>query len=252
MEISLIPELITKVGGFPITNSVLTTVLVSVIIIITSIFIKKNITDKPKGFQNIIEFVLEALLNLVDSVTGDRNLTKKFFPFVATIFIFVIMSNWIGLVPALIPGGSLGVNQIHHGENVLVPFIRSGSADLNMTLALALVAVIAAQIMGIAIVGGKKYAGKFLVSPFHKPYFIGTFVGLLEIISEFAKVISFSFRLFGNVFAGEVLLTVMLMLSPYVLPLPFLFLEIFVGFVQALVFAMLTLVFFKMAASEAH
>jgi len=101
------------------------------------------------------------------------------------------------------------------------------------------------------MIGGKHYAGKFFVNPFKKPYFIGTFVGLLEIISEFAKVVSFSFRLFGNVFAGEVLLTVMLMLVPYFAPLPFLFLEIFVGFVQALVFAMLTLVFFKMA-TESH
>jgi F-type H+-transporting ATPase subunit a len=105
--------------------------------------------------------------------------------------------------------------------------------------------------MGATALGVKKYAGKFLISPLKKPYFIGTFVGLLEIISEFAKVISFSFRLFGNIFAGEVLLTVMLMLVPYFLPLPFLFLEIFVGFIQALVFAMLTLVFMKMA-TEAH
>jgi F-type H+-transporting ATPase subunit a len=105
--------------------------------------------------------------------------------------------------------------------------------------------------MGIMALGMKKYAGKFFVNPFKKPYFIGTFVGVLEIISEFAKIISFSFRLFGNVFAGEVLLLVMLALVPLVVPLPFLFLEVFVGFIQALVFAMLTLVFFKMA-SEAH
>lgn len=251
MEISLVPELITTVLGFPITNSVLTTAIVSTVIILASLYLRKNLSKKPKGFQNIVESVLEALLNLADSVTGSREMSKKFFPYVATIFIFVIVSNWIGLIPALIPGGSLGVNQVHHGEEVLVPFIRSGSADLNMTLALALISVITAQIMGIAMIGGKHYMGKFLVSPFKKPYFIGTFVGVLEIISEFAKVVSFSFRLFGNVFAGEVLLTVMLMLVPYVAPLPFLFLEIFVGFIQALVFAMLTLVFFKMSA-EAH
>jgi F-type H+-transporting ATPase subunit a len=251
MEISLVPELITNFAGFPVTNSVLTTAVVSFIIISASILIQKNIKDIPKGFQNIVEFVMEALLNLVDSVTGNRDQTKKFFPYVATIFIFVIISNWIGLIPALIPGGTLGVKQIHHGHEVLVPFIRSGSADLNMTLALALIAVVVTQIMGVSVLGMRKYAGKFFVSPFKKPYFIGTFVGMLEIISEFAKMVSFSFRLFGNVFAGEVLLIVMLMLAPYFIPLPFLFLEIFVGFIQALVFAMLTLVFMKMA-TEAH
>jgi len=121
-----------------------------------------------------------------------------------------------------------------------------------MTIALAIVSVMAAQFLGIAAIGIRKYAGKFFVSPFHKPYFVGTFVGLLELVSEAAKIISFSFRLFGNIFAGEVLLMVMLFLVPYIVPLPFLFLELFVGFVQALVFSMLTLVFFKMAATEAH
>ena len=111
--------------------------------------------------------------------------------------------------------------------------------------------MISAQILGIAAIGIGKYAEKFFVSPFHSPYFVGTFVGILELISEVAKLISFSFRLFGNIFAGEVLLMVMLFLVPYFVPLPFLFLELFVGFVQALVFAMLTLVFLKMAATEA-
>jgi F-type H+-transporting ATPase subunit a len=251
MEISLAPELLFSIFGFPITNSFFTTLVVSVCIISASLFLRHKISQKPKGFQNVVEFILESILDLADNVTGDRKKSKAFFPFVATIFILVIISNWIGLIPALIPGGTLGLNEIHHGENVLVPFIRSGSADLNMTLSIALISVITAQIMGVAMIGGRRYAGKFFVSPFKKPYFIGTFVGILEVISEFAKVISFSFRLFGNVFAGEVLLTVMLMLVPYFAPLPFLFLEIFVGFVQALVFAMLTLVFFKMA-TEAH
>jgi F-type H+-transporting ATPase subunit a len=218
---------------------------------VDNILFSKKLSIVPRGFQNVFEYVLEAVLNLVDSVTGDKEQTRKFFPLVATVFIFVIISNWIGLIPALVPGGTIGVYQLHGGENVLVPFVRSGSADLNMTLALALIVVLTAQFMGATALGVKKYAGKFLISPLKKPYFIGTFVGLLEIISEFAKVISFSFRLFGNIFAGEVLLTVMLMLVPYFLPLPFLFLEIFVGFIQALVFAMLTLVFMKMA-TEAH
>lgn len=246
--ISLVPELITTIGGFPITNSFVMTCVVSLVIIGAAWMVRSRITLVPRGMQNVVEAVLEALLGLVDGVTGNRKQSLTFLPIVATIFIFVILSNWSGLLPG---AGTVGVNQVHHGENVLVSFIRSPSADLNMTLALALFVVIASQVMGMRALGVGHYLGKFFVSPLKKPYGIGTFVGILELISEFAKVISFSFRLFGNVFAGEVLLIVMLSLARYAVPVPFLGLEVFVGFIQALVFAMLTLVFFKMA-TDAH
>ncbi len=248
MNISIAAESLFHIGSFPVTNTIVVTFCISLIIIVASYILKNRISLVPKGFQNIVESVLEALLNLVDSVTQDRRQTKRFFPLVATIFIFVILTNWVEVVPGL---GTIGLFEQHHGEQVLVPFIRSGSADLNLTLALALVSVISAQVLGIAAIGFGKYAGKFFVSPFHKPYFVGTFVGLLELVSEVAKLVSFSFRLFGNIFAGEVLLLVMLFLVPYFVPLPFLFLELFVGFIQALVFSMLTLVFLKMAVTEA-
>lgn len=246
MEISLAPEIIFHMGHFPVTNSLLMTLVISAIIIISSFILRWNLKLIPSGFQNIIEYVVEAFLGLIDSVTQNKNQTKKFFPFVATIFIFVILSNWIELVPGL---GTVGVNEVKDGHTILVPFIRSASADLNVTLAIALISVFTAQFMGITAIGLARYSGKFFVNPFRKPYFIGTFVGILEIISEGAKIISFSFRLFGNIFAGEVLLIVMLNLVPYLVPVPFLLLELFVGFVQALVFAMLTLVFFKMAVT---
>jgi len=249
MEISISAEKIFDIAGFPVTNTLIVTFVLSFLIISASIYLNRNLKKIPKGFQNIAEYIIEALLNLCDSVTQDRKLSKKFFPIVATIFIFVILTNWVEVFPGL---GTIGVFQVHHGERVLVPFIRSGAADLNLTLAVALVSVISAQILGVFTLGAGHYAGKFFISPFKKPYFIGSFVGLLELISEFAKIISFSFRLFGNIFAGEVLLTVMLSLVPYIVPLPFLALELFVGFVQALVFSMLTLVFFKMATAEAH
>jgi F-type H+-transporting ATPase subunit a len=249
MEISLAPEAIFFLSNFPVTNTLLVTLFLSLLIIVFSFVLRKNLKIIPTGFQNVVEYVMEAFLNLVDSVTQDRKQTKKFFPLVVTIFIFVILSNWVELVPGL---GTIGINEEIHGKTVLVPFLRSASADLNVTLAIALVAVFTIQFMGIAAIGVSKYAGKFFVSPLKKPYFIGTFVGILELISEGAKIISFSFRLFGNIFAGEVLLIVMLNLVPYFVPLPFLFLELFVGFVQALVFAMLTLVFLKMAVTEHH
>ncbi len=243
------PEIVANVGNLPITNSFLVTIIISLIIIIGALFIKKRLKkNQPGGLQNLVELLTEEILKLMDSVTGNREQTKQFFPLVATIFIFVLLVNWVELLPGL---GTIGVEQQHHGEKVLAPFIRSGAADLNLTLVIALISVIATQIIGVSALGVKKYLGKFLVSPLQKPYFIGTFVGLLEIISEFAKIISFSFRLFGNIFAGEVLLTVMLMLIPLFVPLPFLFLEVFVGFIQAAVFAILTLVFMKMA-TEAH
>ncbi len=248
IEISLTPEVIAEIGGFPITNTLLMTIVISIVIIISSVILRRKNDDVPRGFQNFAESILDGLLDLVDGVTKDRALSKRFFPIIATIFIFVIMSNWVELIPGL---GTIGTYQIHEGEMILVPFIRSPSADLNMTLAVAVFSVVAAQFMGAFALGIKKYAGKFFVSPFKKPYVVGTFVGILEIISEFAKIISFSFRLFGNIFAGEVLLLVMIALVPLIIPIPFLFLELFVGFVQALVFTMLSLVFFKMA-TEAH
>lgn len=249
MNISIAAEPIFYIFGFPVTNTILVTLCISLLIIIGSYILKSKVRLIPRGFQNVVEAVLEALLNLADSVTQDRRQSKKFFPLVATIFIFVILTNWVEVLPGL---GTIGLWEEHHGKEILVPFIRSGAADLNFTLAIAIVSVISAQVFGIAAIGVGRYAKKFFVSPFHKPYFVGTFVGMLEMISEVAKIISFSFRLFGNIFAGEVLLMVMLFLVPYFVPLPFLALELFVGFIQALVFSMLTLVFLKMAVTEAE
>lgn len=247
MEISLSPESLFHIGSFPVTNTLVMTFLLSLLIIVVALVLCKRLKLIPRGLQNIFEYAIEAMLDLIDSVTQNKEQSKKFFPIVVTIFIFVILSNWIELIPGL---GTIGINENLHGKTVLIPFIRSASADLNVTLAIAFISVFTVQFMGIAAIGVSKYAGKFFVSPFHKPYFIGTFVGALELISECAKIVSFSFRLFGNIFAGEVLLIVMLNLVPFLVPLPFLFLELFVGFIQALVFAMLTLVFLKMAVTE--
>ena len=247
MHISLAAEPLFHIGSFTVTNSLLISWLVIAFLAVFALLVKRKIALVPKGLQNLVESVFEALLDLVDSITQNRKQSIKFFPVVATIFLFVILANWAGLLPGM---GTIGLNEEVHGEQVLVPFIRAGSADLNFTLGLAIVSVMSVQIFGIAAIGFKKYAGKFFVSPFKKPIFIGTFVGLLEVMSEISRLLSYSFRLFGNIFAGEILLTVMLFLVPYFVPLPFLMLEIFVGFVQALVFSVLTLVFMKMATLE--
>jgi len=242
MNISLAAESIFHIGSFAVTNTLLMSWVITLFLFVITFLLRKKFASVPGGLQNIIESVIEKLLNFVESVTHDRCQAKKFFPLIATIFIFVVLSNWLEIIPGL---GTVGVKEIVGGKITLVPFIRSASADLNVTLGIAIVAVISIQLFGIASLGLVKYGSKFI--NFKGP--IEFFVGIMELVSEAAKMISFSFRLFGNIFAGEVLLTVVLFLAPYIVPLPFLFLEIFVGFIQALVFSMLTLVFLKMAVT---
>lgn len=248
MEISIAAEKLFSVFSFPVTNSLLIGFTVAVFILLFTQKIVREWQVVPRGAQNLLEIIVDSLLKLIESVTQDKAQARTFFPLIATIFLFVLLSNWIGLLPGM---GTVGLT---HGEGThatIIPFLRSTSADLNFTLALSLITVFTIQFAGVASLGILKYGKKFFVSPLHKPYGIGTAVGMLELVSEVGKTISFTFRLFGNVFAGEVLLTVMLHLVPFLLPLPFLFLEIFVGFIQAIVFSMLTLVFLKTAMTEA-
>lgn len=248
MNISIAAEQLFTIGTFSVTNALLIGAVVSVLLMIFLTRVMGRLQLVPGRTQNAVEIIFESLINLVESVTQDKKQARQFFPLVATIFLFVLFSNWAGLLPGV---GTVGVMGDHHGHATIIPFLRSTSADLNFTLALSLITVITVQFTGIIALGLRKYGAKFFVSPFHKPYVIGTLVGILELVSEIGKTISFTFRLFGNVFAGEVLLTVMLHLVPYFLPIPFLMMEIFVGLIQAIVFAMLTLVFLKMATTEA-
>lgn len=249
MNISIAAEQLFTIGAFSVTNALLIGILVSVLLMTLLSRSIRRLQTVPSRTQSGIEVVFEGLLNLIESVTHDKKQAQQFFPLIATIFLFVLFSNWAGLLPGV---GTVGVMGEHHGQATIIPFLRSTSADLNFTLALSLITVIVVQFTGIAALGIRKYGSKFFISPFQKPYVIGMFVGILELISEIGKTISFTFRLFGNVFAGEVLLTVMLHLVPYILPVPFLMMEVFVGLIQATVFAMLTLVFLKMATVEPH
>jgi F-type H+-transporting ATPase subunit a len=155
------------------------------------------------------------------------------------------VSNWLGLLPGV---GSIVYHTVHEGRAVTVPFLRSPASDLNFTIALALISVISVNILGVLAIGFGKHFKKF----FNVSGPLQFFVGILEFVSEIAKIISFSFRLFGNVFAGEVLLTIVIFLVPYLIPVPFFMLEVFVGFIQALVFAVLTTVFIGLATIEHH
>ncbi len=245
IHISLAAEPIGHILGFPITNSMLGALLAAALLILVARASGKNASLKPGKLQNAMEMVLEFLLGLMDNVTNDRAKSKKFFPIVATIFFFVIAMNWIGLVPLF---GTIGIREVVDGHKVLTPFLRGGTADLNMTVSIAMISVVAAQVFAVMYIGTKKHLRKYF-----NPNPTMMFPGIIELIGEFTKIISFSFRLFGNIFAGEVLLLVISTLVPLVAPIPFYFLELFVGFIQAFVFALLTLVFFQIATTaEEH
>ena len=251
-EISIKAEPILVLGHFVLTNSYLLSLITLILLLATAFTLKGKIALIPGKLQSIFELLTEQFLGLMDGLLGDRRKSEKYFPVVATVFLFVLISNWLGLLPGVgslliqeAPSTLLGASG--HGEEIkMIPMFRAPGADLNFTVALALVAQLAVQLFGILALGFKKYAGKFftLKNPIY------TFVGLLELLSEFVKVVSFSFRLFGNVFAGEVLLGIVGFLAPYVIPLPFLFLETFVGFIQAFIFSMLTLVFIAMSVTD--
>lgn len=241
MNISFFPEKLLEIKGWPVSNTLLMSWISMALLIVFSFFVKSRLKAIPGKVQNLTEAIIEAMENFMTTVTGDKEKTKKFFPLIATLFIFILISNWMGILPGV---GSIGI--IEHEK--LVPFFRSTNSDINMTLALAIISVMATQIFGISMVGFFRHFSKFI--SFKDP--IQFFTGILELIAEVAKIISFSFRLFGNIFAGEVLLMVIFFLVPLIVPLPFLFLEIFVGFIQALVFAMLTLVFLTVATSKEH
>ena len=293
-HVALSGEPIFSNGPAWLTNSVLMTILVDIFLILLALITRFSLKEIPGGLQNMMEGLIEALYGLAESVAGKN--AGKFFSWVATIFLFVIISNWSGLIPGV---GSIGFyhptethseeqpaeeqpaegadshsfrwdgqlamagNSIilaapeevqaapvaaesEHGK--FVPLLRAPSADLNVTFALAIATMVMVQIWGVRHLGGS-YFRKFwnFSGPNVAMKGINGFVGILELISEFARIIAFGFRLFGNIFAGEIVLATMAFLFAFLLPVPFYVLEVFVGFVQALVFMMLALVFFQMS-----
>ncbi|MEK7181437.1 MAG: F0F1 ATP synthase subunit A [Patescibacteria group bacterium] len=240
-EISLKAEELFRIGNWPITNSLLLSFVSLIILLIIGFTLKRKLKLIPGKFQSFFEILLEQILKLMDSVLGERKLSEKYLPIVTTIFLFIVTSNWLGLLPL----GSIFLNATLEGKHAIIPLFRSPASDLNFTMGLAVVALISINLLGVLAIGFKKHFGKFFNA--HKPFPVISFVGILEFLSEFVKIVSFSFRLFGNVFAGEVLLMIVGFLVPYFVPLPFLFLEVFVGFIQAFIFSMLTLVFISMA-----
>lgn len=260
-EITIYAEPIFTIGKFQITNSLLTSWFAVLIIFFIALYIRLKMSKIPGKVQHIFEVILDGALSLCDQVTNDRKISNKIFPIVFPLFIFILINNWIGLLPFI---SSIGFTAIEAGHATFVPLFRSGTADINTTLALSILMVIGSNFFGILTLGIWKTFNKYvnlkalgsIVTEVRKDPSIlivapiTVFVGILELIGEFAKIASLSFRLFGNVFAGEVLLASMAAIFAYILPGPFLFLEVFIGLIQALIFALLATVYFTIAAQD--
>ena len=231
-------EPIFTIGFVKITNTVLDTILVDAIILSLVYFLTKNLKAAPGLLQSGAELLTNWFYSLTESVSQTN--AAKIFPYFMTFFLFILVANWTGLIP--------GVGTIGFFENKkLIPILRGATSDMNMTLALALISAFATHSMSIKTVGIKDYLSRyFSLNP------INLFIGILEIISEITKIISLSFRLFGNIFAGEVVLITVSGIFAFLFPIPFLLLELIVGIVQALVFSMLTMVFMAILTTPHH
>jgi F-type H+-transporting ATPase subunit a len=239
IHVALKPYIVGELFGVPITATLLTTWLTMFILIALAITIRHKLSAVPGKLQSIAEMIVGGVFDYMSDVLESRTQATKYFGVVMTIFIFVLTLNWIGLLP-----GVTSIGYTHDGH--FIPFLYPAATDLNITLAFALIAFVTIEMAGFVTLGFFKYAGKFI--NFSSP--LAFIIGLIELISELARLISFSFRLFGNIFAGKTLLVVIMFFVPYIVPVPLIAFEVFVGFIQAFIFAILTLFFIKLAAAE--
>lgn len=239
ISVVLKAEHLGSVFGFPITNSLIMAWLVMILLIGLAYFFGRSLSLAPGKLQAGVEWAFEGALAYMAEVLGSEKLARRFFPLIATIFLFVAFINELEFFPGV---GSIGFT--HASE--FLPLLRAPTTDLNFTLALAFIAFIVIEVTGVVVLGFFRYARKYvnLKSP------VGFVVGLIELVSNLGRLVSFSFRLFGNIFAGEVMVLVAIFFLPYVLPAPLMGFEMFIGLIQALVFAMLTLFFIKLAITE--
>jgi F-type H+-transporting ATPase subunit a len=240
----------TPIGDLPISNSMVVTWVVAIGLIVFAQVATRNMKQIPQGAQNFWEWIVESLHDFLDGIIG-HDLVQKTFWFFATVFIFILFSNWVGLIPGF---GVIGWgHQTPHGFEIQDPLFRGANADLNMTLAMALVFFLCWIVWAVREVGPlgfflHLFAPKGETTGALKVLMVVVFfaVGLLEVFSILFRPVSLSFRLYGNIFAGENMLEAMSKLVPHfgwLLPIPFYFMELLVGFVQALVFMLLTAVF---------
>lgn len=273
---SFAPDVIFYIGRFPVTNTVINTILVDGFLLLLAYGTRSKLALIPGKFQILIEYLFSGIHEFIKGIAADK--TKAVFPVFMTFFLFIIVANYTGLIPGLSTFGVWHYEE-HHGEisKHLIPFNRPLTSDVNATFALAFVSLIITNGYAMLKLGPKEYLTKFfafipiLISIGQgrfKPkanlknpldIFIGVltplvmvFVGLLELLSEFVKAISLSFRLFGNIYAGEQVLHTVQGIFAFLVPIPFMMIELLVGAIQALVFAMLTMVFMIILSSSHH
>lgn len=239
IHVAIAAERIGEFFGFPITNTLIATWLAMLALVAVGFFVGRSLKLTPSRFQSLLEQLVEYVYDYVAETLESRELAHRFFPLLLTIFLFVWVANLMEFLPGV---GSI----LYHGE----PLFRSVNTDLTTPLVLAFVSFFVIEITGILAIGIVKYGSKFIQNPITNP--IGFAIGIVEFIGELVRVVSLSFRLFGNILAGEVVIAVALFFSPYLLPVPLMMFEIFIGTLQAAVFALLTLFFIKLAITEPH
>lgn len=242
IHVELAAEKLGTLWGIPITNTLITSWVVVALLIATALVMRSRLRLAPGRFQTLLEWLFGFVYDYVADILGSRDMARRFFPLIATLFLFIFTANIIEFTPGI---GSIGVFRSWGGE--FVPLLRSVNTDLNVTLALAIISFVVIEVTGVAVLGFMRYGSRFI--NLHSP--IGFIVGIIEMFSELARLISFSFRLFGNILAGEVLILVATHFLPYLGPIPLMAYEIFVGFIQAAIFSILTLFFIKIAITPA-
>jgi len=263
------PDVIFRPFGFPITNTLFCTWITIVLVLIIVYFGTRKRDLIPSGFQNFVEWGVEGIQNLVVGAVG-REKGRKFFPLVGTFFFFALFANILDIFPGIDTIGWVNLTQVKAAHlsppgsfllfgnytSMIVPWFRPPTSDLNVTFSMALISVIVTQIFGFITLGAGTHVSKYLrfkdlfTHGFQGP--IEFFVGLVELVTEISRILSFAFRLFGNIFAGSAVLAVFAFLVPALGDIIFIPFEIFVALVQALVFALLTLVFLQMATTSEH
>ena len=239
VHVAIAAEPLVEIGPFVVTNSMVGILIATVVLLTAAIWVSRNNGVVPTRMQSVIELPIEFMGGIVRAQGGER--WRSIAPLILTLFLLVLIANWVGLLPGV---GTIGINWTHDGETAVHPLIRPASADLNFTLALALIAFVSFIAWGIRANGIGGYLKETFVA---NPAYMTPIMTPIHVVSEFSRLISLSMRLFGNVFAGEVLLAVMLALTFAVVPAIFLGLEMVFGFVQALVFALLTMTYITLA-----
>ncbi|MEK7063485.1 MAG: F0F1 ATP synthase subunit A [Patescibacteria group bacterium] len=244
IHIALAPYVLGHIGSFPITSTLLTSWLVVAVLVVFAVVFSRSIKLVPgKGqvaVETLVSFVYEYIKETLD---GSERMARRYFPLILTLFVFIFTANIVGLLPFI---GAVGIHTAGGAHGGLLPLFYPVNTDLNVTLALAIIAFVAIEFAGITALGVLKYGSKFV----NLHSVLGFAVGIIELVSEVARLVTFSFRLFGNIFAGKVLILLALAFMPYFLPVPLLVYEVLVGVIQAAIFSLLTLFFIKIAVAE--